>query len=95
MLQHSYSFFPLSLCKRRIFVINVTKVLFLRNKTHVDSHASRAISYRCGVQHAAGTQMAVSYPTAFLAASLSLPPKSGFSSPHQPRGATGQQTLFL
>lgn len=53
----------------------MTNVLFLRNKTHVDSHASRAVSYRCGVQHAAGTQMAVSYPTVFLAASLSLSPK--------------------
>ena len=52
----------------------MAEVLFLRNKTRVDSHASRAILYRC-VQYAAGAQMAVSYLTVFLATLLSLSPK--------------------
>lgn len=70
----SFSFFPSLIVWEKKFVINATTVLFLRNKTHVGSLASRAIICRQGAQHPAGMHITVSYPTMFLLTLLSLAP---------------------
>lgn len=72
------------------FVVDVTKVLFLRNKTRVDSHASRAVVLMWA-EHPAGAQMAISSPTLFLVTLLIT--LSGFSRLHQPKGEIRAGTL--